>query len=436
MEFIVISVIFLTLLLFIVWRPFFKQRKQAVTNSDNLRDETNIRLYHEHKKEIEKDYGEGGIDEESYQYLLAELDKTLLQDIEQQNISDKAVATNGGPANKYFSVLWPISLSLFIVAFSVALYDKQGSYQQIVAVKQMPANHAQQQQMSEEQKQKQRQQEALAYIKELKQQIADAPGNSEAWYNIGQTLVMMGDFDEAINAFKEVIRIEGEHAELLGAIAQASYYRNNQQIDAEIQGLIDRALALDINDASTNILLGMHNFIEANYQVAITHWQRVIDAGKQGVNVNALQEAVTEAKSRLANPQVAMKTQNEDSNPSEVSGPQLKVNVSLSPEITELMTQGEDRVVFVYAIPTNGKRMPLAAVKIMASDLPTIVVLNDSQAMSPQNNLSSVEQVHIFAVASKLGGVGIKSGDYKAEINGIDVNNTETVNLLVDSVVE
>jgi len=436
MEFIVISVIFLTLLLFIVWRPFFKQRKQAVTNSDNLRDETNIRLYHEHKKEIEKDYGEGGIDEESYQYLLAELDKTLLQDIEQQNISDKAVATNGGPANKYFSVLWPISLSLFIVAFSVALYDKQGSYQQIVAVKQMPANHAQQQQMSEEQKQKQRQQEALAYIKELKQQIADAPGNSEAWYNIGQTLVMMGDFDEAINAFKEVIRIEGEHAELLGAIAQASYYRNNQQIDAEIQGLIDRALALDINDASTNILLGMHNFIEANYQVAITHWQRVIDAGKQGVNVNALQEAVTEAKSRLANPQVAMKTQNEDSNPSEVSGPQLKVNVSLSPEITELLTQGEDRVVFVYAIPTDGKRMPLAAVKIMASDLPTIVVLNDSQAMSPQNNLSSVEQVHIFAVASKLGGVGIKSGDYKAEINGIDVNNTETVNLLVDSVVE
>jgi len=436
MEFIVISVIFLTLLLFIVWRPFFKQRKQAVTNSDNLRDETNIRLYHEHKKEIEKDYGEGGIDEESYQYLLAELDKTLLQDIEQQNISDKAVATNGGPANKYFSVLWPISLSLFIVAFSVALYDKQGSYQQIVAVKQMPANHAQQQQMSEEQKQKQRQQEALAYIKELKQQIADAPGNSEAWYNIGQTLVMMGDFDEAINAFKEVIRIEGEHAELLGAIAQASYYRNNQQIDAEIQGLIDRALALDINDASTNILLGMHNFIEANYQVAITHWQRVIDAGKQGVNVNALQEAVTEAKSRLANPQVAMKTQNEDSNPSEVSGPQLKVNVSLSPEITELMTQGEDRVVFVYAIPTDGKRMPLAAVKIMASDLPTEVVLNDSQAMSPQNRLSSVEQVHIFAVASKLGGVGIKSGDYKADINGIDVNNTETVNLLVDSIVE
>jgi cytochrome c-type biogenesis protein CcmH len=450
MEFIVISLIFLALLLLIVWRPFFKQSKQAEPSSSNLRDETNIRLYHEHKKEIEKDYGEGGIDEESYQYLLAELDKTLLQDIEQQHVDNEviteAITANDGSAKKSFSVLWPISLSVFIIAFSVALYDKQGSYQQIVNVKQMPENHAQQQQMGAEEAQKQRQQEALAYIEQLKQQTVANPDDSETWYNLGQTLVMMGGFDGAINAFEQVIRIEGEQAELLGAIAQASYYRNNQQIDAEIQTLIDRSLALDRNDPSTNILLGMHNFIEENYQVAITHWQRVIDAGKQGVNITALQEAVTEATNRLGNSQsntqeksptgMQAQTQTEAASQSGSSGPQLKVKVSLSDEIAQLLAKGEDRVVFVYAIPTTGKRMPLAAVKIMASDLPTVVVLNNSQAMTAQNNLSSVDQVHLFAIASKLGGVGIKSGDYRAEIKNIAVNNTETVNLLVDSIVE
>jgi len=436
MEFIVISLVFLILLLFIVWRPFFKQSKQTLAGNDNLRDETNIRLYHEHKKEIEKDYAEGGVDEESYQYLLAELDKTLLQDIEQQNVSDQAVTVSAGKAKQYFSILWPISLTLFIVVFSIALYDKQGSYQQIVQVKQMPANHAQQQQMGAEQEQKQRQQEALAYIEQLKQETSTNPDNSEAWYNLGQTLVMMGDFDGAIKAFEQVIRVEGEHADLLGAIAQASYYGNNQQITPEIQAIIDRALTLDINDASTNILLGMHNFIEANYQTAITYWQRVIDSGKDGVNITALQEAVTEAKARLNNPQIGMQAQTEAGKQDEISGPQLKVNVSLSADIAELLAQGDDRTVFVYAIPTNGKRMPLAAVKIKASDLPTVVVLNNSQAMSAQNNLASVEQVHIFAIASKLGGVGIKPGDYQAEIKNIAVNNTKTVNLLVDSIVE
>lgn len=436
MEFIVISLVFLILLLFIVWRPFFKQSKQAETNS-KLRDETNVRLYHEHKKEIEKDYSEGGIDEENYQFLLAELDKTLLQDIEQKNKDDNLEAEQGNDkVKRQFSVIWPIALSLFIVVFSLALYDKQGSYQQIVQVKQMPENHAQQEQMSAEQAQAQRQQEAQIYIEQLQQHVSDNPDDSEAWYNLGQTLVMMGAFNGAINAFEQVIRIEGEHADLLGAIAQASYYRNNQNISPEIQTLIERALALDINDPSTNILMGMHNFIEANYQASITYWQRVIDSGKEGVNVTALQEAVAEAKSRLENPQEGMQAQTERVVQEDLSGPQLKVNVNLSEDIAQLLAQGEDRVVFVYAIPTNGKRMPLAAVKIKASDLPTVVVLNNQQAMSPQNNLSSVEQVHIFAVVSKLGGVGIKSGDYKAEAQNISVDTIETVNLLVDSIVE
>ena len=37
---------------------------------------------------------------------------------------------------------------------------------------------------------------------------------------------------------------------------------------------------------------------------------------------------------------------------------------------------------------------------------------------------------------SKLGGAGIKPGDFKAEIQNISVDNTNTINLIVDSFVE
>ena len=118
------------------------------------------------------------------------------------------------------------------------------------------------------------------------------------------------------------------------------------------------------------------------------------------------------------------------------SGPQLKVNVRLSDDIAKQLAQGEDRVVFIYAVPTNGQRMPLAAVKMKASDLPTVVVLNNSQAMTSENNLSSVDKVHIYAIVSMQGGVGIKSGDYKAEALGIDVNRSEALELVVNKLVE
>jgi cytochrome c-type biogenesis protein CcmH len=431
MEIVLIVLFFIALLLYIVWLPFFKGLNKNTTEEDpksNIRDETNVELYKEHKAEIEKDFSDGRIDEENYQYLLAELDNSLLQDIEAAEKESKVVVSN-----KSFSILWPLSLSLFIIAFSIALYVKQGT---LMAFINSPSaqNANQQAQMSGEQQVKAQQAEALAYIKEMQQHLEKSPDDSEAWYNLGQTLVSVGEFDMAITSFEQVIRIEGEQADLIGAIAQASYYRNNQQIDEQVQNLIDRAFAIDINDPSTNILLGMHNFIGKEYEKAIGYWQRVIDAKRQGVNINALQEAISEAKSRLGMP--SMSSNQPAPTEPELAGPELNISVSLSDDIAQQLAKGEDKIVFVYAIPTNGQRMPLAALKLMASDLPKVITLSNKNAMSPANNLSSVSEVNIYAVVSQQGSVGIKSGDYKAEVQNISVDNTETISLIVDSFVE
>jgi len=437
MEIVLIVIVFVALLLGIIWVPFFKVSVHK--ESDTLRDETNVELYKEHKAEIEKDFSAASIDKESYHYLLAELDKSLLQDI--GSAERKVVKKNN---SKQFSVLWPVSLSLFIIVFSVALYLKQGTLNNLMATDTSVNIQGQATQGQSVQEQKQDQQaQILAYIKELQQHISENPEDAKAWYNLGKTLVSAGGFDLAINAFEQVIRIEGEHADLLGAIAQASYYRNNQQIDIEIQTLIDRALALDSSDPSTNILLGMDSFMAEQYQAAINYWQIVIKANRPDVNVNALQEAVNEANNRLSaspeNDQLSKSkppSVNEKPKNTDTLGPQLKLNISLSADISKQLADSEDKVVFVYAIPTDGKRMPLAALKLMASDLPKTVTLNNNNAMSAENNLSSVKKVHIYAIVSQQGGAGIKPGDFKAEIQNIAVDNKNTINLVIDSLVE
>jgi cytochrome c-type biogenesis protein CcmH len=428
MEFLVISLIFLILLLLIVWRPFFKQSAKVVRVDSKLRDETNVRLYQEHKTEIEKNYGEGGIDEENYQYLLAELDSTLLQDIESTSKKVK-ITTN---VSKAYSPFWPLGLSVFIIIFSMGLYNKQGSYKQI---SELPKGHGQQKSMSQEEALKQRENQAMAYIEKLQKHIESKPEDSEAWYSLGQTYVAVGGFDEAIAAFNEVMKIEGEHADLLGAIAQALYYKNGQKINIQVQAYIDKALVLDVNDPSTNILLGMHSFISENYKQSVSYWQRVIDSNKQGVNIEALKEAVAEAKNRLGILPGGSATSSADK-AQVFAGPQLKVSVSLSDDVADQLTKGEDRVVFIYAVPTNGQRMPLAAVKMKISDLPTVIVLNNSQAMSSANTLGSVEKAHVYAIVSMQGGVGIKPGDYKAEALSVDVNRNEILELVVSNLVE
>jgi cytochrome c-type biogenesis protein CcmH len=102
-----------------------------------------------------------------------------------------------------------------------------------------------------------------------------------------------------------------------------------------------------------------------------------------------------------------------------------------------LLSQGDDKTVFIYAISadTSRGRMPLAAVKLVASDLPITIVLNDASAMTPQAKLSDVDTVHIYAVVSASGGAGIKSGDFKAELNNVAVTTTEQLNLVISNIV-
>ncbi|WDE11426.1 c-type cytochrome biogenesis protein CcmI [Thalassomonas haliotis] len=414
MEVIISIVVLLLLLLFVIWGHYLRSSIRTATDSSSVRDETNVSLYHEHKAEIEKDYAEGGIDEENYRYLLAELDKSLLQDIEENAGEPKLVA------DKPMSLAWPVVLTVFVLGFSFALYLKNGAYD-LLSQPAMSAGGQGHEGFNSEQ-------QAMVRLKQLQQLTEQEPKNSQAWYNLGQASIGLGDFGGALAAFDQVMAIEGEHADILGAKAQAMFYQNNQQINEPIQALIDKALALDPNDPSTNILLGLNHFIGEKYADAIAYWQKVVDLGGNNVNVQALQGAINEAKSRMA---AAGETPPQDA----ASGANLVLNVNLSDDIRQQLSRGEDKTVFVYAVPAKGPRMPLAAVKIRASDLPTTVVLNDSQAMNPQMTLSSVESVNLYAVVSNLGGVGIKPGDYKGELKGISVASSDAIDLIINTLV-
>lgn len=415
MTVIITLIIFILVILAVVWSHFLARQKAVI--NEQIRDTTNVDLYHEHKAEIEQDYAEQKIDQESYQYLLAELDKGLLQDMDENN-----QGKNTEVANKPMSILWPIAISVFVLVFSFLLYQKNGAFEQLS----QPQSQGQQQSQGDVSAQ---QQALMQQVEQLSKQVLEQPENSELWYNLGQSLVAIGNFNKALDAFDKVIELEGEVADLYGAKAQATYYLHQQKITPAVQQLIDKALALDADDASTNILLGMNAFGVGEYQSAVDRWQRVIDADKP-VNVQALTQAINEAKRRLGTPATPVTA------PEKVAtGPNVTVTVSFSETILEQLQQQSDKTVFIYAQPTDGGRMPLAAVKLLASDLPTTIVLDDSRAMTPQMSISKFKTVKILAVVSMAGTPGVKPGDFKGQLDNVSVGDNNKVNLVIDTLV-
>ncbi|MBA6389242.1 c-type cytochrome biogenesis protein CcmI [Colwellia sp. BRX10-3] len=389
--------------LLIVWRIFATPKNTIGAENLNIRQETNVTLYHEHLSQLESDMAEGSIEQESFVQLKAELDKTLLQDV--QSSQTRTIE------NQERSWLWPLGIALSIVSLSLYTYMTLGAYSKLnspVAINENDAHS----ELSPEQ--------MLAFrLQQLQREVKDDPTNSQAWFSLGQAYISVGEFDNSIAAFDRVMKQVGEHAELLGPKAQAMYYKNNQQINADIQAVIDKALALDSLDASTNILLGMDSFSNQDFAKAVQYWEVVLNSDRPGISTQALAGAVEEAKNRLRLSS-NMASSGEVSAEVDPNLPHLIIEVSLAKSVQEQLMSSEDKTVFIYAIAAEGPRMPLAAVKIKASDLPITIILDDEKAMTPQMRLSSVDKVHIYAVVSMQGSVGIKSGDYKAEALNVD----------------
>lgn len=420
MTILITLIVFILLILVMIWGHFLKQVKQNSIDID-LREQTNKDLYHEHKAEIESDFEQQKIDEENYQYLLAELDKGFIQDMEENQTQFV------GDTQQRLSIVWPLAISLFILITSFFLYQKVGAF----ALLSQP-------QITEQSQIAQAQQNNLGRIEALKEQLTQTPDNSALWYTLGQELVVVGAFDAALLSFDKAIAIEGNVADLIGAKAQAAYYQNNQQITPQVQQFIDQALAIDADDASTNILLGMHAFSLTNYEEAIQYWQRMVDVNTT-VNAIALTDAINEAKRRLGSLSNGVSTEaNADSSLSTPANQNegLSINVTLSEDIRNRLNQGNDLTVFVYAIPSSGPRIPVAAVKMNTSDLPTTVILNDSNAMNPEMTLSLFDEVTVFAVISQSGSPGIQPGDFQGKVEQLNMIKNKSVDIVINTIVQ
>jgi cytochrome c-type biogenesis protein CcmH len=114
------------------------------------------------------------------------------------------------------------------------------------------------------------------------------------------------------------------------------------------------------------------------------------------------------------------------------AGATLKVAVSLSPAVAK--QAAPDDVVYVFARAVNGPRMPLAIVRAQVKDLPTTIVLEESQGMGQGMTLSSAPEVIVVARVSKSGMASAQNGDLEGTSAPVK-KGTKSVSISIANVV-
>lgn len=400
--------------LMLIWIPHFRQQKLLKTEEAGVRKQTNLELFNERLGVLEKELSEELLDQAEFDALKKELEISLLQDIKQAN--DDSLVNQIKPK----TILWPSIMSVCLIVISGYLYQHLGAFENIDSAQQ-PANpHAG---MDTAQIMMQR-------VQMMEAQVKAEPENSQLWFSLGHAYVSANQYDKAIAAFDKVIELVGKHAELLGPKATAMYYKAGQQMTPQIQALIDESLAMDAQDPSTLLLVGMDAFFTADYKKAITSWQTILDSGRADVDRAALMNAIETANLRMQSETAGMP--NDAHKQVKASAKSVNVTISISAELAAKASP-EDTI-FIFARATEGPKVPLAATKVSAKSFPITVTLDDSSGMGGDVKLSDAANVEVIAVLSKQGNIKPQTGDIQGKISKVAVG--DTANLVLDTQVQ
>ncbi|MBY5994305.1 c-type cytochrome biogenesis protein CcmI [Ferrimonas balearica] len=404
------------LALFTIWLPFWRRQKALAAATDaQVRKQTNLSLFNERLKELETDRAEGRINDDEFEEFKKELQMNLLQNTEQEE--DVLAAKKPSP-------IWPVLMSAVLVAVAGYTYYDLGRYNDWQGAQVGGDDpHAG---MSAEQMMSMR-------LMQMEQAVQADPSNSQAWFSLGHAYISAGQYGKAIQAFDTTMELVGVHAELLGPKATAMYYQGGQEMTAEIQSIVDQALADDSKDPSTRLLLGMDAFFSANYEDAIEHWEIILTSPRQDVDRQAIMGAISQARMFLEQGDAMPNDENHQPSAAAVGGEKrVVINVELAEEIKQHANPQDS--LFIFARPVSGSPMPLAVARLSVSDLPAEVVLNDSNAMSPDMVISAHDQVNLVATINHDGSPAPTAGDLLGKMDQVAIG--DTVTLVIDTLVE
>lgn len=404
--------------LFILWPTIvvhLKRRKQELMLQN--RSEINEVVYKDQLSELEATHGRGEIEASELQMLKDDLEKTHIYESAQLTEPDRPIVAN------WRSRIPVICLALAVPLVTLLIYFQVGAKQDW-DIYQMRTDFVHSEDRDE----------ALALgnklVKALQNRLEDKPQNGHNWYLLGRTAIDVGDYEEAVRAYRKLHELEPSSAQVLAELTQA-LFRWAGTITPEVRVYIQRTLALQEDVPSILGLAGIDAFQNGKYQEAIDYWTRAVNRlNPHSSDYQVLTNGIAQAKAALngaGGAQVA-ETQAETTTPKSVS-----VRVSLA----EGVEVDPESTVFVYARAWQGPRVPLAIQRLKVTDLPSTVKLDESMAMDPNRSLATAPQVEIVARVSKSGNAVAQPGDWEGAVGPVVPGSPgKRVKLVIENQIE
>ena len=246
----------------------------------------------------------------------------------------------------------------------------------------------------------------------LAEKLKDKPDNLQGWVMLGRTYRTLENFDAALKAYDSALKLSADDDLKLERIEIIAMQRQGQ-FEGEPWNVIREILQRDPQHFGALLTAGSASYAEGKFADALKFWEQArkpLDANNP--DLEGLESAIAAVRERLGMPPAKATV-------AATSGLNVTGQVNLSAALKSKASPND--VVFIYATPANGDRMPLAIFKTTVSQLPLNFTLDDSTAMTPDRKLSAAGEVMVKVRVSKSGNAMPQSGDLSGSFGPVKV---------------
>jgi cytochrome c-type biogenesis protein CcmH len=407
-----------------LWRGSQQGARVAAHQAEAVNDpaKANAAVYRDQMAELDREFVMGNLNYEELKAARDELSERLLADV-----GDAAVAD--APNASSTAVVWrkpwlSIGLLVFVVPVaSMVMYSVLGEPAALdpLALKQGANASAE---VTPE--------KLTEMATALTRRLQDEPNSMEGWVMLGRVQRARARYEESAEAYAKALTLSRDD-NLSIERAEVLAQKNGGSFAGEPWSIIQRVLTADPHHLNALFLAGSASYAEMNFNTALRYWERAREVvPADSPDAPELDRAIAEARDKMGLPAIPPRATNAaaemQANKAALAASSISGRVTLVKELQGLVAATD--MVFVYATPVTGSRMPIAILRTTADKLPLDFTLDDSMAMSPNAKLSGMDEVTVRVRISKSGQATAQPGDYGVSLTPVKPG-TKGLNLMV-----
>ena len=365
------------------------REKKPVTQASQAN--ANAKVYRDQILDLDREHDSGHISDEEWQQSRDELSLRLLEDT--SAVDDPAAKTEK-PA------IWTaVVLAVALPLGSMAMYMWVGQPEALNPLALKTPDQVDPKDLTK-------------MAQTLAEKLQDKPDNLQGWVMLGRTYRTLENFDAALRAYDSALKLSDDDDLKLERIEVIAMQRQGQ-FEGEPWNVIREVLQRDPQHFGALLTAGSASYAEGKFADALKYWEQArkpLDANNP--DLQGLESAIATVRERLGMPPAK-------ATPAATSGLNVTGQVNLSASLKSKASPND--VVFIYATPANGDRMPLAIFKTTVSQLPFNFTLDDSTAMAPDRKLSAAGEVMVKVRVTKSGNAMPQSGDLSGSLGPVKV---------------